>query len=221
MNIKNKTMNLRNIIKLSNLYYSLANDESIKELKVSDRKVIKTIQEISDSLDKDKKIIISYKPIDSFQGKFVSQETKDKPNGLWYSLGNEWIEFVIGESYYPFHPGTENEYKYIYEIELNEEDIRKISDIKALERFSIANQAPPRKKISDPEGIDWNHVAESYYGIEISPYIIEARFSENKFLGWYYTWDIASGCIWHKRGLKNIKLIAKKIEGTDTWEVFE
>ncbi len=40
-------------------------------------------------------------------------------------------------------------------------------------------------------GIDWD-------GIEICPYLQEFRRSNS---GWYYGWDVASGCIWDSEAL--------------------
>jgi len=52
--------------------------------------------------------------------------------------------------------------------------------------------------------IDWGRVAEDYSGIEIAPYLYEARMKHM----WYYGWDVASGCIWGKGVVKNITKIS-------------
>ena len=57
--------------------------------------------------------------------------------------------------------------------------------------------------------IRWQEVVDRYAGILISPYIYSARYD----LRWYYPWDVASGCIWNWRGIKEIKLLAQR-EGT-------
>ena len=49
--------------------------------------------------------------------------------------------------------------------------------------------------------IDWVRVANDYSGIEISPYLYEARMKHM----WYYGWDVASGCIWGSGVIRKFK----------------
>jgi hypothetical protein len=46
-------------------------------------------------------------------------------------------------------------------------------------------------------GVDWSIVVEDYQGIVIAPYQWKCRHS----IGWYYTWDCASGCIWDLKAI--------------------
>jgi len=62
---------------------------------------------------------------------------------------------------------------------------------------------------ADPDGtkgldkmIDWPRVAEHYAGIEICPYLSSKRMDDDAF--WYYGWDVASGCIWSPKGIKEL-----------------
>jgi hypothetical protein len=48
--------------------------------------------------------------------------------------------------------------------------------------------------------IDWKRVASRYAGIEICPYQNSLRMKA--ITGWYYPWDVASGCIWSPAGMK-------------------
>lgn len=56
-----------------------------------------------------------------------------------------------------------------------------------------------------PAYISWFRLAKDYDGIEISPYFWEFRMG----LDWYYTWDVASGCIWGKEAFKRAYLLQK------------
>ena len=40
---------------------------------------------------------------------------------------------------------------------------------------------------------EWDTLIGQYDGIEICPYLQQFRMSNSM---WYYTWDVASGCIW-------------------------
>lgn len=47
--------------------------------------------------------------------------------------------------------------------------------------------------------IDWDRVASKHDGIIIAPYCWQQRLKDETF--WYYSWDCASGCIWHPRAV--------------------
>lgn len=53
--------------------------------------------------------------------------------------------------------------------------------------------------------IDWRIVAKRYHGIIISPYQWECRMPPQTT--WYYSWDVASGCIWDPKAIKHIELV--------------
>lgn len=54
--------------------------------------------------------------------------------------------------------------------------------------------------------IKWDIVARKYQGIIIAPY--QEKALEIPELRWYYGWDCASGCIWNKFAIKELKLIS-------------
>lgn len=56
-----------------------------------------------------------------------------------------------------------------------------------------------------PLYIKWADVAEVYNGILINPYIWEARYNDRTM--WYYSWDIASACIWNMNSVNLIRSI--------------
>ena len=120
-----------------------------------------------------------------------------KPSGLWYGIGTDWLDWVKSEM--PHWKG-----RYFYKVYITNKVLRisnKEQFIKFINKYKIVDRTFPNKiKLID---IDWKKVARYHSGIEISPYLYEFRF---KFL-WYYSWDVASGCIWKRDGLAQIRRI--------------
>lgn len=112
-----------------------------------------------------------------------------KPFGLWYSIGTEWIDWVRMEM-----PQWERDHAFVLDI-----DDSKLLKINTYEDLKLFNE----EYGVDNYYVDWKKVSENYGGIEITPYIYEARYE----MLWYYPWDVASGCIWAPNMLKKSKLI--------------
>lgn len=154
-----------------------------------------------------KRITISSEKISRI-GSFT-QTAGRKPKGLWYACGNEWLSWLTYEM--PEWIGN-----YVYSIDVNEGSILNIRSYDQLIEFDKNYGV----KTEWSSHIDWEKVANRYDGIEICPYIYEARYS----LDWYYGWDVASGCIWNPSAVQSIKLIAEKTsnrtkpEGLEDWE---
>lgn len=117
----------------------------------------------------------------------LQQEVKMKPKGFWYACGTEWIDWVRREM-----PSWQSQLANLYQVVLSPKAkmlyIRNVAEFDAFDR----KYRVPRK----PTGwmyIDWVRVANDYDGIEIYPYLWQRRTGVN----WYYTWDVASGCIWN------------------------
>jgi len=115
----------------------------------------------------------------------------DKPSGLWYAVGTEWIEWI--ESEMPHWMG-----KTFYKIEISNK-VLKIDTAKKFEelmkKYGEVRRIPGLKYSRKHNlYINWKKVAEDYSGIEIAPY----RWHYRHEYMWYYGWDVASGCIWKK-----------------------
>ena len=144
-----------------------------------------------------KRVFYSPKPFEGFRN--VRQDRKPtwkKPRGLWYSCGNSWKEFA--EDW-----GGMDNYSHMYEIEINPSKMLFINDSYDFLQFE------KEYAISDPTGfedtrIDWYRVSQKYDGIEICPYL--AQFRMDHF--WYYSWDVASGCIWGRGAIKKVTEIS-------------
>lgn len=119
------------------------------------------------------------------------QEYGFKPKGIWYGIGTSWIDWVRTEM-----PEWEDEH--VFKLDVNESEMLMIHTLEDL--YSFTN------KYGGSDGlINWNLVADEYGGIEISPYMWQARMDRRTW--WYYPWDVASGCIWNKETITNIEKI--------------
>ena len=154
------------------------------------------------------------------------QKIGRKPRGLWYGCGDEWLSFIRSE----FGPEYEQSIKHIYKIDLNYatlsryrgDSVLRISTADELRDFDGMYTVRPSKGGSTRrdilgtkmEMIDWHKVATEYSGIEICPYLGYQPWSGDvnfrMGLDWYYTWDVASGCIWNEKAIRNIELISSK-----------
>ena len=146
--------------------------------------------------------------------------TKGKPNGFWYSCGDSWKHFastndnVYLPKAYHWDPN-----KYLYHIKLNPDKILFIRNLDEFKTFTTQYSVDKNDNHQfDFPLINWFDVAKDYSGIEICPYLSELKPSNIigfKFSvyntpdqdAWYYYWDVASGCVWNKEGIKSITLI--------------
>jgi len=145
------------------------------------------------------KIVFLKAPFDSI--KVEAQKIHFKPKGLWYGCGTGWLDFASSD----YHEGLG---KYVYKLELNYSNMLKITNNKQLLDFTSEFSV-------DDLHIDWTKVASKYDGIEICPYLYDMRMDDRT--SWYYSWDVASGCIWKQSALKKAELIATYDEKTDKY----
>ena len=133
-----------------------------------------------------------------------SQEIGPKPTGLWYECqdgsSETWKEFcTIG-----FSKGYQ--YDSTYNVVLEDYNILFIPNEHHFEKFykmySVNHPADPAGTKGFDKMIDWPKVADHYAGIEICPYLSSKRMDDDSF--WYYGWDVASGCVWDSRGIKEL-----------------
>jgi len=134
-----------------------------------------------------------------------SQQVGPKPNGLWYECqdgsATSWESFCSNE--------MSSGYKYdsTYNVVLNDYEILFIPDEHHFEKFykmySVNHSSDPDGSKGFDKMIDWAKVAEHYAGIEICPYRSDKRMDDESF--WYYGWDVASGCVWSPKGIKELK----------------
>jgi hypothetical protein len=148
---------------------------------------------------------------------FAGAEQKDgwnlKPNGRWYSFGNEWGEWVDanmegrndGKKPVEFrlapgslHPLTKDGRGPPRIPSIDRKKVLLLATPHDIEVFSTIFVKPsPMSEFAmagpmDMVTIDWKRVATRFAGIEFNPYAREMRY---KYV-WYITVDLRSGCIW-------------------------
>ena len=162
------------------------------------KNLVKSMDEISKEIDQvlhlyanDRLIMTEHESID-FVDMSDKQDVDHKPEGLWYAMGTEWINWVRSEM-------PEWEYDNVFVLEINKDRVKKLSSYEDIEEFTKQYGRKHHGFVM----IDWRKVAKEYSGIEIIPYVWSARMKFN----WYYTWDVASGCIWGSDGIKSIEKI--------------
>jgi hypothetical protein len=126
-----------------------------------------------------------------------NQSIGRKPKGFWYACGTGWIRWVRGNM--PEWLG-----KHHYELSLDYSNILKLSGYDDIKNFTEEFGAHPDSGMSLESDIDWPKVASVYSGIEICPHNKKAKYD---FM-WYYTWDVASGCVWNSDAI----ILKKKLE---------
>ena len=128
-------------------------------------------------------------------------ECYKKPNGLWYGFGDSWLDWCKGEM--PEWVG-----EYFYFVDTGESNILVLRDICDVVSFYKKYSVDKLEYVDigwmefgNP--IDWRRISEEYDGIEIPNYLWNCRMNHS----WYYTWDVASGCIWN---LDQVSISLKK-----------
>ena len=149
-------------------------------------------------IDKDDKIVMAKKDILPLKFPIEQRNRGPKPKGLWYAIGTEWIDWVRSEM-----PDWEGEY--IYKVNLNPNKILFLESHDDIDKFTRKYKLEKDYSDTDTFDINWEKVSSEYSGIEISPYQESARYE----VFWYNGWDVASGCIWKKEGIKSIIKIKK------------
>lgn len=150
---------------------------------------------ISDKL----RIHWSKEPIRILKSTVQENRPMNKPWGLWYGFGREWIDFVYGNEISSKHGN------YIYYVKIK--DFSKTLQIKNREEITQFSD-----KFGSGRGlINWRNVSQQYNGIEINPWLGNLYRDDVKF-SWYGDWSIASGCIWTSEFVELKQIYPKKNE---------
>ena len=117
------------------------------------------------------------------------QEIAVKPQGLWYSFGDEWRTWCESEMPHWVKPVW-------LRVILNGANVLNIATESEFLAFSTEYKKalPGMESLIIMRGIDWPRVAAEYDGIEFPVYFYKFRHSFESF--WYYGFDVASGCVW-------------------------
>jgi len=153
------------------------------------------------------------------------------PQGVWISCSLSWQKYIGNK------PNQWSLATYIYEV-VPSDTILKISSLKELKKF-IDEYMNEKKHLKIYDVIDWDRVKKDYDGLIICPYLGNKIWGKNankfcmwgdkkqldhyvqKVVGnewknsifflaeWYRHWEEASGVIWKKDGIDDIRLIKK------------
>ena len=166
--------------------------ESIKFMDLLTEKVPDNIyQKIKDT---DRIVNTKETKIEFFNKEQISKS--NKPRGLWYGIGKEWIKWVREEM-----PNWEE--NKIFKIEITD-SVLILDDLKKIREFE-KEYGVKESHLGDDvvNRIKWSEVAKKWSGVEL--------LYPHGILGeWRHDWDVRSGCIWNKSGLKSIKKITVK-----------
>lgn len=186
-----------------------------------------SFEELSNAAKNHKRVIMSRKPISriNFSKPYVRKKYQRhhdrnfKPIGIWYSVGSDWIDWVAGNI-------DEWKGKYLYALEVDDSQTAQVTDppdpSKMLiidspramwdfnKRYSQASKYLKHYKTGEAlREINWQQVQKDYGGIQIaSPsgeYFWDFRMRDE--FNWYYSWDVASGCIWNPELIQSAKQI--------------
>lgn len=133
----------------------------------------------------------------------------DKPNGLWYAIGSDWVSLLAYEN-----SDRMSEVNYIYKVKpkyssgLNSSGgVLKLSSKMDVINFSM-RLGTTSQYGTGTDRIDWAKVSTIWDGVEIIPYQDSLRLSD--YTAWYYAWDLPSGCIWRSGGASDLELIRSR-----------
>ena len=121
-----------------------------------------------------------------------------KPNGIWFGIGDSWINWIESDSPKWAKPS-------VIKIELNLSKIlnlRKDSDLRDFEERYLYME---RSMYS----ADWRRVALTYDGIIHWMHPYGGRFLLDDPRSFWYGWDVRSGCVWNPAAIKSIKIIGR------------
>lgn len=150
--------------------------------------------------DENKKYHLASERIPHIKPRIDQVSGERKPHGLWYACGIEWKEWLESEM-----PQWLDEVLYVYEVIPG----RRMLYIRNSKQLLEFNQRFGVVSGYRDNSINWPAVASLYSGIEICPYLGEHRLDPR--VDWYYTWDVASGCLWGP-DVHQVKLIAKRAD---------
>ena len=148
-------------------------------------------------IEPEDKIIYTEKSFDLSIINNLPQQVGLKPNGAWYSFGNEWDDFCKQNSF------NTRKYNFKYLIEVDESKIFTISNESDLKLFESLYYVEPDSIGLD--GIDWERVEkDGYFGFQIKNWDTLSNIAiKNRNTGqtWLSKYDISSGCVWNSNAI--------------------
>lgn len=123
----------------------------------------------------------------------------DKPAGLWVSVEGpqDWPAWCQDEGF-----GVGNLWEAAEIILKPDARILHIGSVEELSAFDRDYGYCPFEEMAFIRWVNWPRMSEWHQGIIIAPYISQAL--RHREIGWYHTWDCASGCIWDKDAIAQV-----------------
>jgi hypothetical protein len=131
-----------------------------------------------------------------------------KPRGIWFSIPGEddWPHWVESESF------RVNNLTHRHIVGISAD--ARLLVLTNHEQLDLFHEKYKMPLIREYELIDWVKVSETYDGIVIAPYIWSQRMDTSWIpdspkataSDWYYSWDVASGCIWNLEKVISVAL---------------
>lgn len=156
-------------------------------------------------------ILEHYPRDDAFRfdaSKSYENKRDDKPTGFWVSVKgpDDWPSWCRAESFRT--EALERDASYVHLDEsANILHIRNSAELNAFDLEYGLEMFPGEPLLSQHRyKIDWERLKGEYDGIIIAPYLWEMRLGN---LSWYYSWDVASGCIWNLNVINGLTRIIR------------
>lgn len=132
--------------------------------------------------------------LDAFKDMVQNTGSGSKPYGLWFSHGRAWIGFLGYDAWGQKRMGG---ISHVYRIYLSKSVLR-INTEKEFKEFEKKFSTPTRS------GIFWDRVAKWCDGVSVQYF---SSIEEDGNSPWYRGWDLSSGCVWNRKGVRDIKLL--------------
>ena len=143
----------------------------------------------------------SIKPITSIKETDKQNKFGLKPNGLWFSLDNDWKDWCSKEGFMEY----DDNLTYTYELTLDESQFYVIDSFEKLLEFEA--------KYKFGRYINWVEVSEDYDGLIFKNYHKikkKLRLEDELFNSlWYYSIDVNGGVVWNPSSVKEFVLLNK------------
>lgn len=155
-------------------------------------------------------IHFSQSPLLKVSSEKQSDNPHHKPEGLWFSAGDGedgWRSWCLIERFHTHRLGYRTELKFKRSAR-----ILRIKSASGIDRITRAYGVEPGWASTLPNrtararrwrviDVRWKEIAKQYDAIIIAPYIYQRRLAGPM---WYYTWDVASGCVWNAGAIESL-----------------
>jgi len=158
-----------------------------------------SFDELSSAAKKHTYTVVSKERLESIRsvpkGQLSSAEWK--PQGFWFGVQSAWVDWMEHDA--PHWKGDN-----LYSVEVDESKCLVIENEQEFLKFG--RKYGTQGNIG--RVINWQKVADDYPGIVIKEYFWKYRLDPSH--AWYYTWDIASGCVWDTSAIKSAEQVSIK-----------